>query len=316
MEQQGKKRFTIVLIILLIIIGVVVGLWLLARHKQEQAGVAPSSFREFLGLGGEKTVSPAPNGSGTEGGGSFTGPDTGTTGGTTTTNPEPTTTSSTFTNTPYVPVSDFPGGGEFTPPLLTDNGGTTPTTTTPPTSTTPPTTTQPSLQCSSADTNILFTADELAKLKALQDRFYLIAQNLHTDADANTELANHDVFKAKVDKFTELYNYCQNHPIAGRRIPTPFWQNTAQNNTSFLLSAISPTNPRITLGTTSNGTTSTSTTDPNTGQTTTTTTNNPSTVDTTTSITFPADNTRGQFDINDPYFGMRALEYILKLDVW
>ena len=315
-----ERRGLIIIIILFIIIAVIFGLWFLARQKQQEAGTTPSSFREFIGLGGEKgTVSPiGPGGEGssdfTDGEGTNTdGTGNGTNGGTNGIGEEPTTGTSVFTDTPLIPTA---GSVEDPNAPVFGQTGSTPTVdgTTPTTPPTIPGTT--ALQCSNADTNILFTADELARLRVLQDRFYLIAENLHTDADANTELANHDMFKGKVDKFVELYNYCQAHPIAGRRLPTPFWQNTAQNNSSFLLSAVSPTNPRITLGSTPTGTTSTSTVDPTTGQTTTTTTNNTPTVDTTTSITFPADNTRGQFDINDPNFGMRALEYILKLDVW
>jgi hypothetical protein len=85
--------------------------------------------------------------------------------------------------------------------------------------------------CSDADTNITFTPAEQTQLNELQNRFYTIAQTLHTDADVETELANHDAFAIKADQVTELYNYCEAQlpaaaaadPKATAHVATPFW---------------------------------------------------------------------------------------------
>jgi len=117
-------------------------------------------------------------------------------------------------------------------------GGTIPTSTggstggTTPTGSTTGSTTTIAPVCSDEDLNITFTADELARLNVLQDRFYTIAQTLHTDADVDTEVANHDAFTVKTDQVKELYAYCESKlpyidAYEDRRLhkhmATPFW---------------------------------------------------------------------------------------------
>ncbi len=84
--------------------------------------------------------------------------------------------------------------------------------------------------CTPADLNITFDPTELAKLKALQERFYTIAQTLHSDADTKTQIANYDAFLLKETKLTELLKYCEgsegkfpNKVEFTRKVPTPFW---------------------------------------------------------------------------------------------
>jgi hypothetical protein len=92
------------------------------------------------------------------------------------------------------------------------------------------------LSCTDADVNIAFTDEEIARLTALQTRFYAIAQTLHTDTDVKTELANYDNFKLKLDSITELNNYCvAQYPkipasFEKKRVPTPFWYDPTVNN--------------------------------------------------------------------------------------
>ncbi len=87
-------------------------------------------------------------------------------------------------------------------------------------------------ECSDEDLNIDFTPAQLAQLKILQGRFYTLAQTLHSDADVETEVANHDAFTNKADQVLELYSYCEsklpyiNATADGRlkvHVATPFW---------------------------------------------------------------------------------------------
>lgn len=90
--------------------------------------------------------------------------------------------------------------------------------------------------CSEADTNIPFTPEEVARLNALQSRFYAIGSTLRTDSDVKAELANYENFKLKLARYTELNNYCQSQ-IKNltrldnqRRVPTPFWHDLATDS--------------------------------------------------------------------------------------
>jgi hypothetical protein len=101
--------------------------------------------------------------------------------------------------------------------------------------------------CGDADNNITFTPEEQAELNELQNRFYTIAQTLHTDADVETELANHDAFAIKADQVTELYNYCEEQlptinatarqagdPRMTLHVATPFWHSWGKNVPSLI----------------------------------------------------------------------------------
>ncbi len=89
--------------------------------------------------------------------------------------------------------------------------------------------------CTPADLNITFDPTELAKLKALQERFYTIAQTLHSDADTKTQIANYDAFLLKETKLTELLKYCEgsegkfpNKVEFTQKVPTPFWWESSE----------------------------------------------------------------------------------------
>ena len=90
----------------------------------------------------------------------------------------------------------------------------------------------PAPQCSDADVNIVFTSEELARLKTLERRFFTIAESIRTDEDIAREISNHDTFELKGTQILELYNICiqksdrLTNPIYKRRVRTPFWNTT------------------------------------------------------------------------------------------
>ncbi len=237
------RRFITVLIIILILVSLVLGgAWLIARRKSTQSGAAPLSFRQFLsGQTNPANPNNIPNNgtltpifvddntsrpqtpttvtSGTQAA-VFTNPNAATPAqvgtvnnqGTTSTPPRVTTTTSVDPN-PLPPV--------LIPPVTSGN------------------------ECTDTDLNIRFTPEELQKLQVLQNRFYAVSTTLHSDADVAIETGNHDNFKTKVNKITEMYNYCVykspsiSYPNAlstryKRRIPTPFWHEATQDQEVFL----------------------------------------------------------------------------------
>jgi len=84
--------------------------------------------------------------------------------------------------------------------------------------------------CGTADTTITFSPAQITELNTLQNQFYAIAATLHTDADADAELANHDAFEIKAEQATELYNQCEAYlpgltePVMQEHAATPFWR--------------------------------------------------------------------------------------------
>lgn len=248
MNTRLKKIIKVVAMILIVVTIVLVGAWLLSRRSATNNNRSAPSFRDFLGFGVQTPgIATNPDGSlvsqfnpdGTP----ISGNGTGSTGDNSSNDNSSNigTNTSTFSNgSPITPVgSGGPlTGGEFTDP--TTGGGTGSTTTTTGNSSSSNSTTTgavgtvtPGAVCSDADVNITFTPDELAKLQALQNRFYAVAQTLHTDADAATALANYSNFKLKQDQLDSLLNYCV--AVAPRiggapyqnRVPTPFWYNPA-----------------------------------------------------------------------------------------
>lgn len=83
-------------------------------------------------------------------------------------------------------------------------------------------------QCSADDTSIEFTPEEIARLQALEARFYALAPALRTDADVQAELANYGSYKLLNQKYAELISYCENKsPLLpnsiNRRVATPLY---------------------------------------------------------------------------------------------
>jgi len=248
-----KRILTIILIIIAIAGIILLVAWMRARNTAQKNGTPTPSFRTFIT--GKTTPAPAGN---TQSG-DLTSDFTQETPANTPTTTSPVGTRvSTFTNSSFNPATTPTSGGvsstgsggasgngsigvgSATPTPLT--GGTTTTVTTSGGGQSGGSTASAVPACSQADLNITFTPDELARLQSLQRRFYAVAQTLHTDADVATELGNHDSFKAKEIKITELYNYCQSKvgsfttPELRRRVATPFWNDAGQNTQGGFLS--------------------------------------------------------------------------------
>ena len=249
MFKRVIKIILILLAILLVTLGVI---WLVGRHAAQKSGQTPLTFRQFLGLGTKSApANTVPTGTDTS---VFTGGSGSSNSGSATTGSDGGVSNgftdnariSQFTNNGISLTNGAnAGGGQTTNnngsnqnssnqgSIGGDAGSNTGGSGSPsPTSSTP--------ICSDADTTISFTSDELAKLNQLQNRFYTIAQNLHTDADIATEVANHDAFAVKADQATELYNYCESKlpaitdPLLQQHVATPFWNDSANDSLTFL----------------------------------------------------------------------------------
>lgn len=240
-----KRVFTIILIVIVIALLVLTGAWLKSRNTATKNGTTPLTFREFI-TGKNAGIAPQTN------------PD-GSLGSVFTEDTPGSTPSTDGTPTIAVKTSTFTNGQSLNPskssislltPTLSPNGvgsndGSSSTTTNQDDviTTIPGASTITSSGCTEADKNITFTADELSRLRALQNRFYQVATTLHTDADAAAELANYTTFRAEVDTLLELNTYCGTHisnitdPALNRRVPTPFWHNLAQDNLLGFFSA-------------------------------------------------------------------------------
>lgn len=268
-----KRVLKIILILIAAFALALLIIWLIGRNKSQKTGQNPLSFKQFLGLStkttpgetvpGETSSTFTGDGSGNNTGNNGSGNGTnangngngtgingnGGFGGASDNNPQ----ISNFTDGGLNPGGNpgggtggnggNPGGGGNGSDGNGSNGGN-PTGSGSSTGGNPGggdngnpigtgTTNEP--VCSQEDTNIVFTADELAQLKELQNRFYTIAQTLHTDADVDTEVANHDAFAVKADQVTEMYNYCEQKlplitdPHLQQRVATPFWHTDADS---------------------------------------------------------------------------------------
>lgn len=258
-----KKVIKIILILLAIFLLILGIIWLIGRHTAQKNGNTPLSFKQFIGLS-SKTSSNGTNGTG---GGTLTsnfgntgsnngvgnsGQGTGGAGGNsggignTTGNSNiggingigsnsignginiiSAPTISQFTSGGITATNGYSGGASGNSTTIsTPTGNNTQnnslTTAGAPANTAP--------VCGTADTTITFTPAQIAELNTLQNRFYALAQTLHTDADVATEVANHDAFAVKAQQMTELYNYCEaklpliTDPQLQQHLPTPFWQ--------------------------------------------------------------------------------------------
>lgn len=251
-----KKILTIILIILIIVAVITGAMWLITRKKASNAGKTPTTFKEFLSTDTGLTP-PDENENPLDGNfidennnGINDADESSSQGGSDDTDPG--TRTSSFNGTPLNPSSSGSGsgsGGGNTGNIPNGSGSgdepIDPTDTTP-TIGTIPTRTLPIKQntfrevCSAEDTNINFTSEELAKLTALQNRFYAIASSLHDDADVATEKANMDTFIIKELQLVGLTKYvCEDEgpklaaaastpPIMKRRVATPFWSDNTQ----------------------------------------------------------------------------------------
>ena len=239
------KRVITIILIILVVLGVLLGIsWLVARKTAQKAGTTPPTFRQFLSIGGS---TPSKNPSSSDLSSVFTANPSGSSSGSNSnTVPQPGVRISQFTNNTLTPVNNLNDNGNGGPIIPGDNGGgvgdngggvgggdsgggvgqggggpAVPA-------------------CSDADLNITFTPSELARLQALQNKFYAVAQSIHSDADVATEVANHDAFRAKADQISELYLYCQaKSPLLAdatlkKHTPTPYWHDILQDSWTFI----------------------------------------------------------------------------------
>jgi hypothetical protein len=234
MASRIIKIILILLAIFFLLLGI---MWLIGRHTAQKNGSTPLSFRQFLGLGTKQNpVATAPS----ENASSFTNSSSNSSqsAANNTAGLADNTQVSQFTdNGLSLYNTGFVGSTNSSGPASTNNSGNqnssdlnTPSINYPTGTSTP--------SCSDADTNITFTPEELTELNELQNRFYAIAQTLHTDGDADIELANHDAFAVKADQVTELYNYCEaqlpyipTDPQLQKHVATPFWDETGSDQT-------------------------------------------------------------------------------------
>jgi hypothetical protein len=262
--NRHMKRFLKISLGIILVVGIILlGAWYFARKTAEKAGTTKPSFRQFLS--GQTTPGATPGaGDGStssvfvDNGLTNTNTSTGTAGSTIGTN------TSTFTNGATTPTGANNGGTDPTNGSTgsasgqgagsgTGGGsgiGGTGSTTQPPLSTTG---TSALAECSDNDLNITFTVKEQARLQALQDRFYTIAQTLHTDADAATELANYTGFAVKAQKINDLLLYCKaatkniTDPTYTKKVPTPFWYEPLQIRRNVAQwSLVDPSDPTAT----------------------------------------------------------------------
>lgn len=249
-----RRIITIILILLLAALVVLTGAWLLSRRAAVKEGQQALTFREFL----TSTVSSTPDGQSPGSLGSvFVDPSVinsnltpgSTTGDTDPTTGAPTTQVSQFTNNGLTPsISDPTAGGSTAISDPTTNepvgaglpsnqysNGTTGTSTGGTASTVTGVSTLVANECSIEDKNIPFTQDELSRLRGLQNRFYVVATTLHTDADVAAEISNHDNITLKLAKLTTLNQYCATNqpkitdPVLKRAVPTPFWHESGRD---------------------------------------------------------------------------------------
>lgn len=229
-------------------------IWLIGRNSALRNNKEPLTFREFLGLGTKKApANTVPD----ENGSTFTPDGTGNTTGAGTGDGDGTGTGDIGAGANGgVNVSQFTNGG--TSPIGTGIGGvgiggnTSLGTNSPGTSgiggegngsgiaieIPDGATTGTELECSDEDLNIIFTSEELAQLNTLQNRFYTLAQTLHSDTDVETEVANRDAFTLKANNILSLYAYCESKlptiaatadPRLNIRVATPFWRSYQTN---------------------------------------------------------------------------------------
>ncbi|HTH93572.1 MAG TPA: hypothetical protein VL576_03790 [Candidatus Paceibacterota bacterium] len=99
--------------------------------------------------------------------------------------------------------------------------------------------------CSTADTTITFTPEEIGRLNALQTQYNQISADLASNDDVSTELSNYTTYKLQEVKIAELQNFCQTNtpllsdPAYQRHVPTPFWHDLTQDSETFTAGTVS-----------------------------------------------------------------------------
>ncbi len=230
----------------LIITGIIVALgfgFLYMRQQQriKQGDTQASGFRGFFTFGTRNTSETNTNqGEATS---TFTPPEETPSNGQTTPTPTPGTISSPFGSTtpltpsqatnqqPIISTGTTIGGGTVsTPPFNPNTGGGT--------SGTGSGTGTGSTQCSDEELQIEFTPEEIARLQALEQRFYAIAGTLRTQDDVQAEKANYSEYKLMNQKYAEMISYCeattpQLPSAVNKRVATPLYTDQTQNQPFF-----------------------------------------------------------------------------------
>jgi len=240
-----KRALKIIFILLLLAIIVMGGLWALSRKQAQKNGTTAPTFKDFF----SRTVSvPQQTNQPNELGTVFVPPsDAPTTQTESSPAPE---TISLFTNTTISPTSTPPstsatqspitsidlsvqGAGNSTPIIAPPAGEPSP-------ASTPILATDNGPVCSTADSNIAFTPEELRRLNILQQRFNTIAPYLHTDGDLAIVEANYDSYKVKGEQLDALVGYYENtlkpklpNTSFNKRVATPFWHDSGQDSQIF-----------------------------------------------------------------------------------
>lgn len=234
------KRLLIIILIIILVIG---GFFYFSNRKTvTNTDGTKSGFRNFFNFGSKKTTTADEPGK--ETGGEFTQEENPDANNTNTTPEQNSSTNSIFgTNGPFTPTMQgglagnggstdtggISGGGQAGAGGISGGGGVTGGGSTGVGGSGGSGTTN---QCGPDDTVIEFTTEEIARLRALEDRFYDLAPTLRSQADVQSELANYGSYKLLNQKYTELINYCESKsPLLpsniNKRVSTPLYTNTS-----------------------------------------------------------------------------------------
>lgn len=93
--------------------------------------------------------------------------------------------------------------------------------------------------CRADDINIQFTEEELAILRAFEERYNQISAELYSREAVAEQRNLHGQLKLKYYRLAELNNFCEQispritDPKMQKRVPTPFWHDTNRDSKSF-----------------------------------------------------------------------------------
>ncbi len=238
---MNKKRVFIIIVVLILIVLTVV---FLRKRKSAQEEGRSYGFREFFTF--SKKVTGDPNAPGAEQGGEFT-PNENTETPTPPGQEETPTKTAFGTNQPFSPIDSVGGnnaqggtnpinGGVSGGTIDDDPNGGDPRDIKPPTL--PLDDSPGGPLCSADDLEIEFTAEEIARLKELESRFYLLAPTLRSDQDVAVERGNWSSYVFLNEKFADMTNYCEDNtpglPADMRHyVRTPFWSDS-KSGSSFV----------------------------------------------------------------------------------
>jgi hypothetical protein len=228
------KRLLIIILIIVLVIG---GFFYFSNRKTTtNTDGTKSGFRSFFNFGSKNTTTTDEPGK--ETGGEFTQEENPDANNTNTTPEQTPSTNSVFgTNGPFTPTMQggltenggISGGGQTGAGGISGGGGVTGGGNTGVGGSGGSGNTN---QCGADDSAIEFTVEEIARLRALEDRFYDLAPTLRSQADVQSELANYGSYKLLNQKYTELINYCESKsPLLpsniNKRVSTPLYTNTS-----------------------------------------------------------------------------------------